>query len=103
MAWTAWADRKIRYARADSTRRPLVSDDARQSLIIVGRMLDALARLLPAMLAARGIDLPRALLRGRNMAAVPAMEHNGIPLDRPMLRTPSTALVWYSRPVDRPR
>src|SRR6266568_3418050 len=43
----------------------------------------ALARLLPAM--APGIDLPRALLRGRYMAAAAAMEHNGTPIDRPLL------------------
>jgi hypothetical protein len=39
----------------------------------------ALARLLPAMLPR--IDLPRALLRGRAMAATAAMEHAGIPID----------------------
>jgi DNA polymerase-1 len=43
----------------------------------------AVARLLPAML--RKIDLPRALLRARYMAAVSAMEYYGIPIDRPML------------------
>jgi DNA polymerase I len=43
----------------------------------------ALGRLLPAMLPK--IDLPRALLRGRYMAAVSAMEHNGTPIDVPML------------------
>jgi DNA polymerase I len=43
----------------------------------------ALARLLPVMLP--GIDLPRALLRGRYMAAAAAMEHNGIPIDVEML------------------
>jgi DNA polymerase I len=41
--------------------------------------VDALARLLPAMLPR--IDLPRALLRGRYMAAVAAMEHVGTPID----------------------
>jgi hypothetical protein len=44
--------------------------------------VDALARLLPAMLARRQIDLPRALLRGRYMAAAATMEHNGVPIDR---------------------
>ena len=44
----------------------------------------ALARLLPVMLPR--IDLPRALLRGRYMAAVSAMEHNGVPIDMPTLR-----------------
>ena len=41
--------------------------------------VDALTRLLPAMLPQ--IDLPRALLRGRYMAAAAAMEHNGTPID----------------------
>ena len=41
--------------------------------------VDALARLLPVMLPA--IDLPRALLRGRYMAAVARMEYTGIPID----------------------
>jgi hypothetical protein len=40
---------------------------------------DALARLLPAMLPR--IDLPRALLRGRYMAAVARMEWIGVPID----------------------
>ena len=39
----------------------------------------ALARLLPAMLPK--IDLPRALLRGRYMAAVAWMERHGVPID----------------------
>jgi DNA polymerase I len=39
----------------------------------------ALERLLPVMLP--GIDLPRALLRGRYMAAAAAMEHTGTPID----------------------
>jgi DNA polymerase-1 len=41
--------------------------------------VEALERLLPAMLPQ--IDLPRALLRGRYMAAAAAMEHNGVPID----------------------
>jgi DNA polymerase-1 len=41
--------------------------------------VEALARLLVAM--APTIDLPRALLRGRYMAAVSAMEHEGVPVD----------------------
>jgi hypothetical protein len=44
----------------------------------------ALARLLPEMQS--GIDMPRALLRGRYMAAAAAMEHNGVPLDLPVLQ-----------------
>ena len=43
----------------------------------------SLARLLPAMLPR--IDLPRALLRGRYMAAVARMEYNGVPIDVPTL------------------
>lgn len=41
--------------------------------------VEALARLLPAMLSK--IDLPRALLRGRYMAAAARMERNGVPID----------------------
>jgi hypothetical protein len=41
--------------------------------------VDGLARLLPAMLPE--IDLPRALVRGRYMAAVAKMEWNGTPID----------------------
>jgi DNA polymerase family A len=43
----------------------------------------ALKRLLGAMLP--GVDLPRALVRGRYMAAAAAMEHNGIPIDQQTL------------------
>jgi hypothetical protein len=45
--------------------------------------VDALARLLSVMLPR--IDLPRALLRGRYMAAAAAMEHAGVPIDAAML------------------
>ena len=45
--------------------------------------VEALARLLFAMLP--GIDLPRALLRGRFMVAAAAMEHAGVPIDTEML------------------
>ena len=41
--------------------------------------VSALARLLPAMLPR--IDLPRALLRGRFMAAAARIERNGVPID----------------------
>jgi DNA polymerase-1 len=41
--------------------------------------VEALQRLLPAMLPR--IDLPRALLRGRYMAAAAVMEWNGVPID----------------------
>jgi hypothetical protein len=45
--------------------------------------VDALARLLPAML--HRIDLGRALFRGRYMAAAARMEWNGVPLDADLL------------------
>ena len=43
----------------------------------------ALERLLPAM--SPRIDVRRALVRGRYMAAASAMEHFGVPIDVPML------------------
>jgi hypothetical protein len=46
--------------------------------------VDALARLLPALLPE--IDLPRALLRARYMAAAARMEWNGVPIDVDTLR-----------------
>jgi DNA polymerase I len=45
--------------------------------------VEALALLLRAMLPR--LDLSRALLRGRYMAAAAAMEHNGVPIDVDML------------------
>jgi hypothetical protein len=41
--------------------------------------VDALGRLLPVMLSK--VDLPRALLRGRYMAAAARMEWHGVPID----------------------
>lgn len=49
-----------------------------------GTDVDALGRLLPAMLPAileRRHGLGHALLRGRSMAALARMEHNGVPID----------------------
>ena len=45
--------------------------------------VSALARLLQVM--ARKIDMPRALLRGRYMAAAARIEHVGVPIDTPTL------------------
>ncbi len=42
----------------------------------------ALARLLPVMVSRSHIDLPRALLRGRYMAAIARMQAVGVPIDR---------------------
>jgi DNA polymerase I len=55
-------------------------EDARNAILdYCQEDVAALERLLPAM--APRIDLPRALLRGRYMAAVAAMEHAGTPID----------------------
>jgi hypothetical protein len=58
---------------------PWSSDEWENILDYCEKDTDALAHLLPAMLSR--IDLPRALLRGRYMAAAAAMEHNGTPTD----------------------
>jgi hypothetical protein len=50
-----------------------------QILDYCGRDVLALERLLPVM--SSKIDLPRALLRGRYMAAAAAIEWNGVPID----------------------
>ena len=74
-------------AEKDSMRQLAIrggpySDSEREALLAYcAEDVAALARLLPAMMA--GIDLPRALLRGRYAWAVAAMEHRGIPLDVP--------------------
>src|SRR4051794_12200338 len=60
-------------------------DAAERSQILdyCGSDVDALARLLARM--APGLDLPRALLRGRYMAASAAIEWTGVPIDVPAL------------------
>jgi hypothetical protein len=62
---------------------PWDADERAAILAYCAEDVDALTRLLPAM--EPHIDLPRALLRGRYMAAVAAMEHNGTPIDTDML------------------
>src|SRR5262249_42469672 len=59
--------------------RPYTADERERILDYCEKDVLALQALLPAMLPK--IDLPRALLRGRYMAAVSAMEHAGIPID----------------------
>jgi hypothetical protein len=61
--------------------RPYSAEDRSAILDYCQEDVDALARLLLAMLPQ--LDLPRALLRGRYMAAVAAMEHVGTPIDVP--------------------
>ena len=61
----------------------------------------ALERLLPAMLP--HIDLPRALFRGRYMAAAAAMEFNGVPIDVPTLELSARTLGRYQGPTNQPR
>jgi DNA polymerase-1 len=62
---------------------PWTSDERDAILAYCESDVDALARLLPAMLPK--VDLPRALLRGRYMAAAARMEWNGVPIDTAML------------------
>jgi DNA polymerase I len=62
------------------------SADERQALLNYCQSdVDALAKLLPAMLPQ--LDLPRALLRGRYMAAAARMEWLGVPIDAATLAT----------------
>jgi DNA polymerase-1 len=59
------------------------SDDERRSILqYCSSDVDALAALLPRMTPA--VDWPRALLRGRYMAAVARMERAGVPIDTHM-------------------
>lgn len=58
---------------------PFTADEQAALLDYCASDVDGLANLLPAM--APQIDLPRALLRGRYMAAAARMEWNGVPLD----------------------
>jgi DNA polymerase I len=60
------------------------SDEERGAILrYCERDVMALEKLLPAML--RHIDLPRALLRGRYMAAAAKMEFAGVPIALPLL------------------
>jgi len=58
---------------------PYTSDERVALLDYCQTDVDALARLLPAMVSTINVD--RALIRGRYMKAVAAMEHNGVPID----------------------
>lgn len=58
---------------------PWTADERRAVLDYCETDVTALAKLLPVM--GPGIDLPRALLRGRYMTAVARMEWAGVPID----------------------
>ncbi|MDA1052709.1 MAG: DNA polymerase [Planctomycetota bacterium] len=62
---------------------PFAKDERRALLDYCESDVLALAKLLPAM--AGHIDLPRALLRGRYMAAVARMQSCGVPIDQETL------------------
>jgi len=77
----AAAKDEIRKAIGDGTWRGKYTPE--EILDYCETDVTALKRLLPAMLP--GIDIPHALLRGRYMAAVSAMQRNGVPIDVEML------------------
>jgi hypothetical protein len=62
-----------------ATGGPWTADEREAILDYCEGDVEATVRLLSEM--APGIDLPRALLRGRYMAAVAVMERNGVPID----------------------
>ncbi|MDA1349825.1 MAG: DNA polymerase I, partial [Chloroflexi bacterium] len=64
---------------------PWTADERVALLDYCAQDVDALARLLPAMLPT--IDLDRALLRGRYMVAAARMESTGVPIDAESHRT----------------
>jgi DNA polymerase I len=68
-------NRRLRVIRGD----PWSSEDRAETLRYCGDDALKLEPLLAAM--APGIDLPRALLRGRYMKAAACMEWNGVPID----------------------
>jgi hypothetical protein len=64
---------------------PYTSQEKRDLLNYCAEDVDALKRLLPAMLPT--LDVDRALIRGDFMKAAARMEHTGIPLDSAYLET----------------
>ena len=65
--------------------KPWTNEECLQILDYCETDVDALAKLLPAMLAEQPLNLPQSLFRGRCMAANAVIEHNGTPIDVPML------------------
>ena len=74
-----WRRGKGGNAEVDTHRRAWSRGEMRDILEYCQSDVDALRRLLPAMLPR--IDLPRALYRGRSMAAVASIERNGTPVN----------------------
>jgi DNA polymerase I len=66
------------------TGGPWTADEKAAILDYCQSDVDALARLLPVMVH-EGIDLPRALLRGRYMAAAACIERLGVPIGGDLL------------------
>ncbi len=62
---------------------PFTAEEIAALRAYCGSDVEALARLFPHMLPR--LDLPRALLRGRYMAAAAQIERNGVPLDTNIL------------------
>lgn len=99
----------ITVAEKDSMRELVMrggpySHDERQAVLDYCQSdVDALEKLLPKMLPM--IDLERALVRGRYMAAVARMEWNGVPIDRLMLDrfrdNWETVKDWLIEQIDR--
>ena len=76
----------------DAAEREAILDYCESDVTALDRLL---ARMAPA------IDLPRALVRGRYMAAAARMEWNGVPIDGPMLEVLRGALGRDQGPADR--
>jgi hypothetical protein len=86
------ADEKEEFRALAMRGGPYTTGERQALLIYCAADVDALARLLPAMLPGilsrqrdPSVALGQALLRGRYMAAPARMEWNGIPIDVPML------------------
>ncbi|MFZ1934335.1 MAG: DNA polymerase [Thermoguttaceae bacterium] len=74
-------DAAEKHDMRELAQRPGPHNEAERAALLAYCETDvvALAKLLPVMLPK--IDVPRALLRGRYMAAVAVMEWNGVPID----------------------
>jgi len=73
------AAEKDEYRQLAIRGAPFTEQERRGLLDYCASDIDALEALIKPML--RHLDLPRALYRGRYMAAAAAVEHNGVPVD----------------------